>query len=279
MKKNSNNRITKGFQVIITIALLWSAFGFSKLAFAELPVVNAELAHGNWIDFYGDSIDDNKLPGKRQWMLQMNVQSSDIVTGPRFEFHSTRSFAELNPYPTLFTPPSTYIWDYPDRSLTLNQWYLNPAPVDGGVIASPGFTAVRSVNNSLLLNDITTQIMDFTLKFEKPLSPGINNVYVRLGTFVPGQSIIEESVLSQNDVLGWSNNGDGSWSINPNNIIVGTSYNFQVNIQCTKRPQYSGTAIYHKPQAFVLTAEWNNLPDVNGPNTVIIHPEGEAAYY
>lgn len=277
---NKNSRKTKAFQfVIISIAILWLVFGSSTSALADLPVVSTALAHGNWTHLCGDRIDNNELPYEHQWMLQMSVASPDTVTGPRFEFHSARSFAEFSPYPTLFTPPSTYIWDYPDRSLATNQGPLNLNPVDGGIVARPGFTAVRNVNNPLLLNDITIQIMDFTLKFEEPLAPGINNVGVHLGTFVTEQSIVEESLLWQNNVPGWSNNGNGQWSINPSSILVGTNYNFQVQIQCTKRPQYSGIAIYHKPETFVLTAEWNNLSDVNGPNTVIMHPEGETAYF
>jgi hypothetical protein len=279
---SKNNRKTKGFQFIVSIVVLWSVFGFVRPVFADLPVVRTELTHGNWGSVYGDRIDNNELPYTRQWALSMDVASPDTVTGPRSEFHSTRSFTDFDPYPTLFTPPSTYIWDYPDRSLTGPgqstgfQWI---DLTEGGVIASPGLTGIRNVNNPLLLDDVTTQTMDFTLKFVHPFEPGINKVDVKLGTFPWDQYIVEESILLQSNVSGWSNNGDGWWSINPNDIVVGTSYNFQVQIRCTKRPWYSGIAVYHKPQAYVQTSEWNNLPDVNGPNTVTIHPEGETAYY
>jgi hypothetical protein len=275
----NNGRITKGFQLVISAAILWFMFGLARPGLADLPVVSAELAHGNWIHFYGDRIDNNNLPCMHQWMLNMNVASPDTVTGPRVEFHSDSSFVGFDPYPTLFTPPSTYIWDYPDRSLPTKWGSLDLHPVDGGIIARPGFTALRSVDYPLLLNDVTTQITDFTLKFDEPLPADINNVNVHLGAFTTEQDVVEESILWQNNVPGWSNNGDGWWSINPNDIVVGTNYNFQVQTRCTKKPQYSGIAIYYKPQAFVITAEWNDLPDVNGPNTVIIHPEGETAYY
>ena len=275
----SNSKVTKGFRLIISITILWFVFGLVKSAFADLPMVSAELAHGNWIHLYGDSVDNNSLPCKHRCMLYMNVASPDTVTGPRVEFHSAHSFAGFDPYPMLFTPPSTYIWNYPDRSLTANQEPIDLHPIDGGVVRTPGFTAIRSVDNPLLLNDVTIQTMDFTLKFEEPLLPGINSVTVSLGSFTEDRSIVEESVLWQNDVPGWSNNGNGWWSINPDDIIVGVNYNFQVQIRCTKRPQYNGTAIYYKPQARVVTDERSNPPDVNGPNAVIIHPEGETAYF
>ena len=275
---NKYNRKTKGFHFIVSIAILWSVFGFVRPVFADLPVVSAQLAHGNWLHLYGDSVDNNELPYTHKWMLNIDATSGE-VTGPRSEFHSTRPFVSFDPYPTSYIPPSTYIWDYPDRLLNINKDFSDLHPIDGSVVTSPGFTAVRSVNNPLLLNDVTTQAMDFTLKFEKPLSPNINNINVHLGTWASEQSIVEESTLLQNNVPGWSNNGDGSWNIDPNDIVIGASYNFQVHIRCTKKPQYRGIAIYHKPQAFVQISEQSNLPDVEGPNTVITYPEGETAYF
>ncbi|MGD0785888.1 MAG: hypothetical protein ABR969_08745 [Sedimentisphaerales bacterium] len=280
MEKRSNT--AQKVQVIIFIVFSFTIFLSAQQAFGALPIVSVELTHGNWIYVNGDSINNNNVPCERKWALSMNVESPDTVTGSRVEFHSTRPFTDFGSCPTLFTPPSTYIWDYPDRSLTGPgqstgfQWI---ELTEGGFIASPGFTGIRNVNNPLLLDDVTTQIIDFTLKFVHSFEPGINNVSVKLGTFPQSQYIVEESILLQNNVSGWSNNGDGWWSINPNNIVLDTNYIFQAHIGCVKRSQYSGIAVYHKPQAYVQTGEWNNLPGVNGPNTVTIHPEGETAYY
>jgi hypothetical protein len=267
----------KGVKVYnITIAILWSVFGIVTPAFADLPVVSAGVDHGNWYwGVCGDSIDNNELPYAREWWLNINVTSPNVVTGPRFEFHSADTFTKLEPYPTLFTPPSTYIWDYPDRSLTGN----NCLELINDGVGSPGFTAERSVDNPILLNDVTTQTMNFTLKFEEPFLPGINYVSVHLGTDQGGQDIVEESVLSQNSVPGWSNNGNGWWGINPDDVVIGTTYNFQVQIQCTKTPEYTGIAVFYKPQVSVSKGEYHSLPDVEGPNTVITHPEGETAYF
>lgn len=260
------------------LAIFILVFGLVISAFAEFPEVTVELSRGNWVHVDGNNIDNNSLPYSCQWMLLMDVTSANTVTSPYIDFNSPRSFVAFDRYPTSIVPPSTYVWDYPDRSLTYGQGPFSIDVEEGGVVATPGFTAVRSVDNPILLNDVSTQTLSFTIRFEE-LSPDINHVAVDLGTFPWRQYVVEETVLSANSVPGWSYHGDGVWVIHPNNITIGSDYNFQAQIQCTKKPEYQGTAVFHKPQAFVITAELYNLAGEAGSSTFVMHPEGETATF
>jgi hypothetical protein len=262
-------------------AVLFAVFilSFPNQAHSATLIANAEIAHGDWLHFSGDRVDDYNYPGRNNWMLQLSMGSTGETTGPRVEFNSTRLFSDLYAYPKSFISPSTYIWEYPDRPLTQDKGRVDIDAIEEGVIKNPGIIAVRKVNNPLLLNDDTILLMDFTLKFHKPIEPGINGVSVFLGSFPEDQELIQESLLWQNEVSGWTNNGNGWWNINPADITVDVNYNFQIQLLCSKIPEYCGTAIYHKPQAFVTMGQWNYFPEESGVSTLIVHPEGETASY
>jgi len=245
------------------------------------PTVQAELSHVNWTSAAGETIGNDIRPFDPGWMLRMEVTTPDVVTGPRVEFTSDGAFVEFDPTPTSVIPPSTYVWDYPGRSLAQSDEPLHVGPDEASFLGTPGLTATRSVDLPLLVNDVTVQTLDLTLRFEEAIDPAVNMLYVNLGAFSwdREEGMVVESVLSQNTVADWWAQGDGSWGGNPSSIVVGRDYSFQARIQCTKQPGFEGTDIFHKPQAFVLTGQWQNLPDVTGTTTSLTHPNGEAASY
>jgi len=242
-----------------------------------LPPVHVNLSHTSWTGVGGDTLTNELLPYEPGWAVHVDVIGVDPVTGPRVEFTSDGSFVEFWPPPTGLVAPSTTVWDYPGRSLVPGERPLHLNAEEAGYVATPGFTATRAVDTPLLVAPVTTQTVDLTVRFDALLAGHLNSVGVQIGGFEWDPSAIHETVLSQNVVAGWTAMGNGWWNIDPAAIVVGTPYAFQAEVQCTKQPGFEGATIYHKPQAFVSTAEWKNLPQQTGTGTSLVHPEGETA--
>ncbi|KPJ74805.1 MAG: hypothetical protein AMK72_03695 [Planctomycetes bacterium SM23_25] len=241
------------------------------------PNVGVNLTHTSWTFMGGDVMTNELMPYEPGWLVWVNAAGADPVTGPHVEFTSDGSFVDLWPPPTGFMAPSTYVWDYPGRALVPGGMPLHVGADEAGLVTAPGFTATRAVDVPRLVAPVTTQTVDLTVTFEDPLAPHLNNVSVQIGGVWWDQPMIQETVVFQNNVPGWTQTGDGWWNTDPSAIVLGTPYHFQAQVECTKQPGFEGATIYHKPQAFVSTAEWQSLPQHTGTTTVLVHPEGETA--
>jgi len=241
------------------------------------PAVQANLTHTKWTGTGGDGMTNQPMPYEPGWLVYLEPQGPGPVTGPHVEFTSDGPFVDFWPPPMGFVAPSTYVWDYPGMVLVPGGMPLHVGADEAGLVATPGFTATRAVDTPLLVAPVTTQTVDLTVTFEDPLAPHLNHVGVDIGSFWWDQPRVQETVVFQNNVPGWTVTGDGWWTIDPSAIVLGTPYHFQAQIQCTKQPGFEGATIYHKPQAFVTTADWQNLPQHTGTETLLVHPEGETA--
>jgi len=194
-----------------------------------------------------------------------------------------RDNVDYDPYPTSFVSPYTYIWDNPAGVLSPgSDWFL-VSTVEGGRLVSSGFTATRNIDQPILVQDVNNiQTVSFTLRLEEELSPEINAFQVWLGnfgTFEMFQDIVEETLLSQNQVSGWTKEGDGIWSANLNELSIGVDYQFEIQIRCDKKPEYYGRTIYNYPQVVCFIMEEYSLSTSTGTSTTITHPEGETALF
>ena len=105
--KNLSSIIIAAFFLIITVSPV----------IADLPDVTVLFFEMDFFYVDGDSIDANDLYGHDfNWHMGMTVSGSDVVSGPHIEFTSDDYIAYADP-PTSFSAPSTYIWDYPNKSL------------------------------------------------------------------------------------------------------------------------------------------------------------------
>jgi len=83
------------------------------------PTVLARLGHARILEETdGDAIANDLHLFTPAWLLALDVTSGGPVTAPRVEFQSSRTFTDLWPTPTRIDPGPTYVWDYPDRTLT-----------------------------------------------------------------------------------------------------------------------------------------------------------------
>ena len=164
----------------ILLCLLTIPVGLASTALANGdPNVGVNLSHTSWMGTGGDVITNELMPYEPGWMVWVNGEGPGPVTGPRVEFTSDGPFVDLWPPPTGFVGPSTYVWDYPGRSLVPGERPLHLGADEAGYVAAPGFTATRAVDTPLLINPVTTQTVDLTVTFEAPLAPHLNQVRVR----------------------------------------------------------------------------------------------------
>jgi len=240
-----------------------------------VPTIYVDFSEHNMLWLCGDDNNSTDLfPYTRQWNIHMAVTGPDVATGPHIEFTSTDNLTDMDPLPTSSAPP-TYFWDYPDRVLEEPDSRLNIHLEGQTNVQTPAFVVSRTVNIPLLVDDETIQTVGFAVKFDRAIPAGINTVGVQLRTNNWQQDMVQETVLYQNSVTGWTTQSDGRWTIHPGNITIGTTYNFQALIRCTKRAGYTGTDIYHKPGANVEMYEWQNLLDY-GTNTSLTNSQGES---
>jgi len=232
---------------------------------------------------HGDSITNDVYPFGQMWQVTLDVTDGDPVTAPRVEFQSSRTFEDIDPTPTRIDPGPTYVWDYPDMTLTNGGTPVFLDAHEGTFLGRPGLTVTRAVDTPLLTSDSATQTVDFTVRFDEALPLEVNNVFIGIGTFDFDQDMVAEIVTFQNTVPGWSfassGWGNAGWGTTGSGITVGAEYHFQAQIFCTKTPGHEGRTIYHKPRAFVSYAAIYNPPDHTGTWTVNTHPLGETATY
>ena len=248
------------------------------------PQVSARLDYSRRLrNEGGDTVTNDLYLLSPTWQATLDVTGGDPVTAPRVEFQSTRTFTELWPAPTRIDPGPTYVWDYPDKTLTFGGQPLFLDAHEAPILDRPGLTATRAVDMPLLTSDGVTQTVDFTVRFDEPLPPGMDNIYVSVGTLGFDQHMIEEVVALQNAVPGWSSAssgwGNAGWNATPGAITVGAEYHFQARIVCARKPGYEGRTIYHKPRTTVFYSDHDNLPRHTGTWTAITHPSGETATY
>ena len=135
---------------------------------AQLPVANVDLSEIDSMEVYGDSVDTSALyEHAYEWHLGMTVNSPDVVTAPHIEFTSDDYIGYIDP-PTSFSAPSTYIWDYPNKSLAFDRALF----IDAGkyvAAAQAGFTVTRNVDVPVLIDNVTVQTVDVTMRIEEPI--------------------------------------------------------------------------------------------------------------
>jgi len=253
-----------------------------QTASADVPTVLARLGYFRTIATEGDEVSNEYYTVSAHWQATMDVLSGGVVTSPRVEFRSSRTFSDLHPYPTSIEPGPTYVWDYPSGSLTYGGKPLFLDAREPVTLLRPGLTVTRSIDIPLLVADTDIQTVDFVVRFEEPPPAGVNNVFVGIGTPNWAQGIVREIVVLQNSVPGWSLSSGSGWGNagwGAPAVTVGVEYHFQARIQCTKAPGYEGVNVYHKPQAFVTYANLYNPPNHMGTSTVLMHPLGEICDY
>jgi len=237
--------------------------------------VFARLGESSTIMAQGDQIADENFPIRSQWQATMDVRAGEAVTAPRVALEAPGVFEELDPIPTSIEPGPVYIWDYPQQSLADGGTPLFIIADAPPAVAHPGLTVVRSVDTPLLDGDSVLQTIDFTVRFTEPVPAGVDNFYVGIGTPDWDQGMIQEIVVAQNTVAGWticsdSQWGEAAWSATA--ISVGVDYHFQAQILCTKDTSFAGRDVYHKPRTFVGYQNLYCPPDHTGTSTVIVHP-------
>jgi hypothetical protein len=258
------------------VAVVGAVFCWAGLACAG--DISIMLSHGDWLHLGGDTIVNEIYPANHKVEMLMQPPTTGTVTGPKIQLTSDRSFTRFDIYPTSTIEPSTYVWDYPEKSLTNGQPPIDIDCDELSTTPTPGFTASRTVDNPILLADVNDITVNFTIRFEEPLPPSIDHMFAKIG-FWWDRDVVVETILDQNDVPGWTSDGDGTWFANPNDISFGVDYDFQAQIRCTKQPEYQGTTIFYKPEVSIHTADWTGLPLVTGPNTFITLPEGDTAQF
>jgi len=265
--------MTKG-KILVILGIIFSYIG---LTYADPSSLSVWVEHQDSLYMGGDYITYETYPYSNMWTFGMSSPSSGIVTAPRIEFASNRFFKDWDPYPTNFIPESTYVWDYPAKSMTEGEEDMRIEITEGGKLIMPKYTAMRLVDKPILASDVCEQTVSLTLRFQESLWDlwPINGILVKVGTYPWDQTILDETVIWQNSVSGWVDCGDGTWWINPAYVAVGVDYNFQVRIQCEKRSEYLGITVFHKPAVFIAIWQWDNLSEVVGPTISVIHPEGE----
>lgn len=261
----------------IMIILLLLSIASPTLA---TPSVFVELSHGESYATHGDSIDnDFNFPFHNMWLVYMKLESPDVVNGPYIEFTTDSNFVDINPWPTSINSPSVFVWDKPEDSLDSNQPETRAYLTEYVDLDKPGFVASRTVNTPILSSNSITQTVDFTLEFKDALPVDVNLIRVQLAGV--GSEMVTELVTSQSSDSGWMLEPDsnGTWVMIPQGISIGTEYNFQVQVQCTKRPDYEGVTIYHKPEVSVMIADWQQLSSGTGTSTTLTHSQGETATF
>lgn len=246
------------------------------------PSVFVELSHGESYATHGDSIDNDFFPFLNMWIARMELKSPDVVTGPYVEFTTDSNFVDINPWPTStdINSPSVFVWDDPNHTLDSNMPEAGAYLTEYIDLDKPGFVASRTVNTPILSSNSITQTVDFTLEFKDALPVDVNLIRVQLAGV--GSEMVTELVTSQSSDSGWMLEPDsnGTWVMIPQGISIGTEYNFQVQVQCTKRPDYEGVTIYHKPKVSVIIADWQQLSSETGTSTTLTHPpESETALF
>jgi hypothetical protein len=260
--------------------LLILVLAFTTLTYADTSSLSIFVEHHDSLYTGGDWITYEVYPYSNEWAFGMSSPSSGTVTGPRIEFTSDRFFKDWAPYHTGFVPQSTYVWDYPAKSITEGEEDMRIEVKEGGELITPKFMAARMVDDPMLVSDVCEQTMMLTLRFiESPQYEPINGILVKLGTYPWDQTVLNETVMWQNSVPGWLDCGDGTWWIDPWNVIVGADYNFQVQVQCIKNPEYQGISVFHKPAVFIAMWQWDDLSEVVGPSISVTHPEGETVTF
>ena len=229
----------------------------------------------------GDTIANDLYPFRSMWQASLEVTAGGPVTAPRVEFQSSGTFTDISPEPTRIDPGPTYVWDYPGQTMAVGERPLFFDVREAPLLSQPGLTATRAVDAPLLTSDSVIQTVNFTVRFDEPLPAGVDNIYVGVGTFGSDQTMVEEVVMLQNALPGWSHasstSGNAGWYAG--SITVGAEYDFQAQILCAKAPGYGGQTIYHKPSTFVTYADLYNPPDHTGTWTANVHPLGNTATY
>lgn len=268
--------------IILILVLMFLSSTSLTLA---TPSVFVELSHGTGYKTHGDSLANDFFPFHNIWLVYMKLESPDVVTGPYVEFTTDSNFVNINPWPTSadINSPSVFVWDDPNRTLDSNLPETGVYLTEYVDLDKPGFVASRTVNTPVISSNSVIQTVDFTLEFKDALPADVNLIRVKLGSV--GPKMVTESIISQNDLSPyWQIESDGVWVTNPQAIPGGlplnTEYNFQAQIQCTKKPDYEGVTIYHKPKVSVIIADWQQLLSETGTSTTLTHPpESETALF
>ena len=263
---------------IILIEIICIVISLQSLAVAD-PSVYVDISLMESCSVSSDIISsDIPIEYKQRWLIGMFLTSPGLVTAPRITFTSDHSFTDFSPSPTDILEPTTYAWNYPERTLMYGQDIHLNAFVDSDY-RKPFYTFNRQVDNPILAENTGLLTITTKLTFSEDFPSEINNVGLRIGTLIWDQPIVEETILSQSDVPDWSNNSDGWWNAMPENIVIGHEYVFMAQIWCAKLPSYHGKSVYHKPKVSLLFSNRVNLQDQFGSETTLVHPGNKSTHF
>ena len=139
-----------------------------------------------------------------------------------------------------------------------------------------GMTVTRSVLDPVVTaaDPNTTVRLDVTL--DAPVAAGTNFVNVGLSAWVPDG--LSYDVLSVTKPAQFT--GGGAWfSADPNALIVGVTYQFEVDLRVIPDDAFASGSIYHKPSAMMLYGREGSIGSVEANSVVLTLSSGAQATF
>ena len=218
------------------------------------------------------------------------TDNGEALANPSITFQSDRSFSSVYPDdPEIYShDPATgaYVWNFGAAGVTVSEpEHLVVSLSEGQVEVPVPFSADSAVSPLGINEDTVIQTITVNFTLHEPLPADTNNFRMGLGdhkTVYGEDYLLERTVVSQNEVPGWTSYTDGysaQWYLDdPLGIEIGKTYTFIAQIRMEKKTGFSGNITFmHR----ILIGYWHrtSFDSVYNETVSLSHPEGPAATF
>ena len=279
--------IPKIIPIIIALVMMVSLSTAVVLANSEEPPdVTVILAKANFYAIEGDSIENIEVDWNHQWFLDLVNHGDSPVINPWVQLETDRELISFYPdYEEIFTADEDeglYTWDFEGLEVEAPEHLsITAHEPEDTLTAKTRFSASRSVEPEILVDETTEQTVTVNFTLEEELPDEVTDLGVVIGSPIIAyeeEPLVEGEIIEQSEVEGWEEDADGVsayWSFeNLEEVEIGETYEFEATLESKKSPELEGSPLF-KPGVSVAYARWDRDPQVeeNDSSITISHPK------